>query len=280
VIAAKPAIDDSVRELEIRLLLEALYHHSGFDFRDYAPASLRRRIENFMRGEHLSTVSALQERILHDPGFVDRFLPALSVHVSAMFRDPEFFLAFRAQVVPLLRTYPFVRIWLAGCSMGEEVYSVAILLREERLYDRSLIYATDMNEAELKRAKTGVYPLDLMRRYTHNYIRAGGAQAFSEYYSAGRDGAVIEPSLKERVVFSQHNLVTDGSFNEFNVILCRNVMIYFNRVLQDRVHQLIYQSLAVFGILGLGVKETLRFTPHADAYEELDAGQKLFRRIS
>lgn len=270
---------DRLEELEIQLLLEGIYRHYGFDFREYACASLRRRIWNFIRAEHLTSVSGLQERVLHDPTCFERFLLALSVNVSAIFRDPSFFLAFRKKAVPLLRTYPFIRLWHAGCSMGEEVYSMAILLKEEGLYDRCRIYATDINDVVLKKAKAGVYPLELMQKYTANYIQAGGTRSFSEYYTAGYDHVILHPSLKENIIFSQHNLATDSSFNEFHVILCRNVMIYFNPSLQARVHRLLYESLTRFGILGLGARETLMFTPNEHTFEELDGAEKLYRRI-
>jgi chemotaxis protein methyltransferase CheR len=210
---------------------------------------------------------------------MERFLLDLSINVTSMFRDPTFYIAFRAKVVPLLRTYPFTRIWVAGCSTGEEVYSLAILLHEEGLYDRTRIYATDINESVVDRARSGVFPLDKMREYTQNYIKAGGTQAFSEYYLAKYDGAQFQRSLTENVVFAQHNLVSDRSFNEFNVVVCRNVMIYFDRALQDHVHELFYESLATFGVLGLGHKESIRFSPHEQSYEELDTHEKLYRKI-
>jgi chemotaxis protein methyltransferase CheR len=210
---------------------------------------------------------------------MERLLLDLSINVTAMFRDPSFYVAFRRKVVPALRTYPFTRIWVAGCSTGEEVYSLAILLQEEKLYHRTRIYATDINEAVVDRARRGVFPLDKMREYTRNYIKAGGTNAFSEYYLAKYDGAQFQRSLTENVVFAQHNLVSDRSFNEFNVIICRNVMIYFDRTLQDRVHRLFYESLVNFGVLGLGHKESIRFSPYERRYEELDPYEKLYRRI-
>ncbi|HWG56668.1 MAG TPA: protein-glutamate O-methyltransferase CheR [Gaiellaceae bacterium] len=278
-IGADRGAELDLEQLEIELLLEGIYRRYGFDFRLYAPASLRRRLRRRMYGEGVESISALQERILHDPVVMERLLLDLSINVTAMFRDPGFFLAFREKVVPLLRTYPFSRIWIAGCSTGEEVYSVAIVLREEGLSDRVRIYATDINEAVLERARLGVFPLDKMRDYTQNYLRAGGERPFSEYYLARYDGAQFDRSLVENVVFAQHNLVSDAAFNEFHVILCRNVMIYFDKPLQDHVHELFHQSLATFGILALGQKETIRFTPHADAYEALDADERLYRKI-
>jgi chemotaxis protein methyltransferase CheR len=210
---------------------------------------------------------------------MERLLLDLSINVTAMFRDPTFYLAFREKVVPLLRTYPFTRIWVAGCSTGEEVYSLAILLREAGVCERTRIYATDINDVVLDRARRGVFPIDKMREYTQNYISAGGERAFSEYYMAKYDGAQFQRTLVDNVVFAQHNLVSDHSFNEFNVIVCRNVMIYFDRALQDRVQRLFYDSLVTFGVLALGAKESIRFSPFEDRYEELDAGERLYKKV-
>ena len=271
---------DDVEEIELGLLLEAVYRRYGFDFREYAPASLRRRLWRRVHAEGERTIAGLMEKLLHDPPSMERLLLDLSINVTAMFRDPAFYVAFRSRVVPLLRTYPFTRIWVAGCSTGEEVYSLAILLQEEGLYDRTRIYATDINESVIERAKAGVFPLDKMRDYTQNYIRGGGTRAFSEYYVAAYDGAQFQRSLIDNVVFAQHNLVSDGSFNEFQVIVCRNVMIYFDRSLQNHVHGLFYESLTHLGILGLGQKETIHFTPFEDCYEEIDPNEKLYRKIA
>jgi chemotaxis protein methyltransferase CheR len=282
---ASPSVEhqparDEVDEIELALLLEGVYRRYGFDFREYAPASLRRRVWRRVHAEGLTTISALQDKLLHDANCMERLLLDLSINVTAMFRDPPFYVAFREKVAPLLRTYPFTRIWVAGCSTGEEVYSLAILLQEEDVYERTRIYATDINESVLDRARAGVFPLDKMREYTQNYIRAGGKRAFSEYYLAKYDGAQFQRSLVENVVFAQHNLVSDRSFNEFNVIVCRNVMIYFDRTLQERVHDLFYESLMTFGVLALGAKESIRFSPHEDAYEELDPGERLYRKVA
>jgi chemotaxis protein methyltransferase CheR len=268
-----------LEEIELELLLEGIYRRYGFDFREYAPASLRRRVRRRMQGEHVGSISALQELVLHDPAVMERLLLDLSINVTAMFRDPSFFLSLRENVVPLLRTYPFARIWVAGCSSGEEVYSLAILLDEEGLAERVRIYATDINEAVLEQARLGVFPLDKMREYTQNYIRAGGTQAFSEYYVARYDGAQFSRSLVENVVFAQHNLASDAAFNEFHVIVCRNVMIYFDKSLQEHVHRLFHESLARLGVLALGQKETIRFSPHEESYEVLDADEKLYRKV-
>jgi chemotaxis protein methyltransferase CheR len=276
----RDATRDDVDEIELALLLEGVYRRYGFDFREYAPASLRRRVWRRVHAEGLTTISALQDKLLHDSTCMERLLLDLSINVTAMFRDPPFYVAFRQKVVPLLRTYPFTRIWVAGCSTGEEVYSLAILLREEDVYDRTRIYATDINESVLDRARGGVFPLDKMREYTQNYIKAGGTRPFSEYYVAKYDGAQFQRSLVDNVVFAQHNLVSDRSFNEFHAIVCRNVMIYFDRALQDRVHSLFYESLGMFGVLVLGHKESLRFSPHADCYEALDAEERIYRKVA
>jgi chemotaxis protein methyltransferase CheR len=278
--APLPTGRDAAREeIEIDLLVQAIYRMYGFDFREYARSSLRRRIRNVVESEGTGTISALQDRVLHDHTCFDRVLPRLSVNVSAMFRDPSFFLTFRTEVVPLLRTYPFVRIWQAGCSTGEEAYSIAILLDEEGLYDRCRIYATDMNAAVLRAAKAGIYPLDAMQRYTSNYLQAGGTRAFSEYYTASYDHAMLHPALQRNILFTEHNLATDGAFNEFNVILCRNVMIYFTKPLQSRVHQLFYDSLVPFGILGIGSHETMRLTEYEHRYAAVSQGERLYKRL-
>ncbi|MGA7934895.1 MAG: protein-glutamate O-methyltransferase CheR [Kovacikia sp.] len=274
---ATPTPHSDLEEVEIQLLLEGIYRLYGFDFRNYAPSSLKRRIRCIMEAEELTTISALQDRVLHDPDCMERFLLSLTVHVTAMFRDPDFFVAFRNQVVPVLATYPFIRIWHAGCSTGQEVYSMAILLQEEGLYHRCRIYATDMNELVLQKARSGIYPLELMQEYTQLYLKAGGKHSFSEYYTAAYDNVAFRASLRENIIFSQHNLAADNSFNEFNVILCRNVLIYFNPTLQKRVHQLFYDSLCPLGILCLGRQETLKLTPYESHYEEL--GNRIYRRL-
>lgn len=271
--------DAGLERIEIELLLEGIYRQYGFDFRSYAYASIRRRLWKRVHSEGLSSISELQALVLHEAAAMERLLLDLSVSVTSMFRDPPFYRAFRDVVAPLLRTYPFVRIWHAGCSTGEEVYSTAILLEETGLLDRTRIYATDINEAVLQRARAGIFPLNRMQEYTENYIRAGGTRSFSEYYTAKYDGALFSPSLTRNIVFSQHNLVTDRSFSEFHVVFCRNVLIYFDRALQNRVHALFYESLVMFGILALGSKESLRFSQYEDCYERLDPKEKLFRKV-
>jgi chemotaxis protein methyltransferase CheR len=270
---------DTERErTEIALLLEGVYQHYGFDFRQYARASLRRRLWRRVGAENLRTISGLQELVLHDPAAMERLLVDLSINVTSMFRDPGFFAAFRSQVVPALRTYPFIRVWNAGCSTGEETYSLAIMLREVGLYDRSRIYATDINEAVVQAASEGIYPLAKMQEFTENYLAAGGSRSFSSYYTAAYERAQLDRSLTENIVFAQHNLVSDRSFNEFHVIVCRNVMIYFDRVLQDRVQGLFLDSLVPFGMLALGRKESVTYSEHAARYDVLDEPERIYRR--
>lgn len=271
--------NQELKDIELRLLLEAIYERYGYDLREYAHASLERRIEKALRDFHFKTISHLQEQILHDEAVMRRLLNVISVDVTAMFRDPRFYAVFRQKVAPLLKSQNHFRLWLAGCASGEEVYSIAIVLEEEGLYDKARLYATDLNESLLEEAKAGIYPLQSMREYTENYIAAGGTREFSAYYTAKYDNALLRPALKKNIVWSQHNLATDASFNEFQVILCRNVMIYFNQSLQNRVHELLYESLAVGGILALGEKESLKFTPHEGDYEVVDEREKMYRRI-
>ncbi len=273
-------LTSNLEEIEIQLLLEGIYQYYGFDFRNYARSSLKRRIRKILTAEDLEHISALQDRILHNPDCFKRFLLSVTVNVTSMFRDPSFFLAFRHKVVPLLRTYPYVRLWHAGCSEGQEVYSMAILLQEEGLYDRCRIYATDTNELVLKHAKKAIYPLELMQQYTQLYQQAGGKHSFSEYYTAAYGSAILRSSLKDNIIFSQHNLATDRSFNEFHVIVCRNVLIYFNPTLQKQVHQLFHDSLCMFGILALGKQESLRLSPFQTEYEPIAKSEKIYRRLS
>ncbi|HYN83231.1 MAG TPA: protein-glutamate O-methyltransferase CheR [Gemmatimonadaceae bacterium] len=271
--------DPDLEQLEVELLLAGVFKQYGFDFRSYAYASIRRRLWKRIEAEGLTTISGLQERVLHEPAMMERLLLDLSINVTAMFRDPGFYKVFREQVVPALRTYPFIRLWHAGCATGEEVYSMTMLLGEEGLYERSRIYATDINEVVLQKAKAGIFPIERMQEYTENYIAAGGKRAFSDYYIAKYGGALFSPALTRNVVFSQHNLVTDSSFSEFNVILCRNVLIYFDKSLQARVHELFYNSLAMFGVLALGSRESLRFSPYEDSYEQINGPEKIYRKV-
>ena len=268
-----------LERLEMMLLLESVYRHYGYDFRSYATSSLRRRLRKRLEAEGLQTFSALQDKLLHDTNAMEGLLRDMSVNVTGMFRDPTFFLAFRQKVVPMLRTYPSVRIWHAGCATGEEVHAMAILLEEEGLYDRARLYATDINSEAVDHARAGIYSLARMREYTGNYQHAGGTRSFSEYYTASYDAALFHPRLRTNILFAQHNLATDTSFSEFNVVLCRNVLIYFDRNLKQRTMSLFGESLAPLGIVCLGRRESLRFTTVEHDFEELDAKERIYRRM-
>lgn len=264
---------------DLRLLLDIVHERSGLDFREYAYSSLRRRVARAMTDAGAGSISALHQRLKTEDQLLADVIRVLTVHTTAMFRDPGFFRNFRENIVPVLRTYPFVRLWIAGCSTGEEVYSLSILLHEEGLAERCRIYATDVSERVLESARAGIFPLAPMQEYSRNYQLAGGTRPFAEYYTADSEWVVFRKHLRDNVVFGTHNLVSDASFNEFHVILCRNVMIYFRRELQERVHQLFHDSLVRFGYLGLGRSESIRFTGLAHAYESLDARERLFRKI-
>lgn len=271
--------NEDLEKLQINLFLQGIYEWYGLDFRNYAYHSIRRRIWHRVHAEKTSHILELLEKVLHDPACMERLKEDFSINVTEMFRDPLFFLHFRKVIVPILRNYPEIRIWHAGCSTGEEVYSMAILLKEEGLYDRAKIYATDINPNVLRIAKSGEIPLSNMRKYTSNYFEAGGKRAFSEYYKVRDNKVQFHPSLSKNTVFAEHNLVTDSSFNEFQVILCRNVLIYFNKALQDKVHELFYESLSISGILGLGNKETISFTKRAENYREIEGKEKLYQKV-
>lgn len=273
---------DGLEELEIALLLEAVHQRQGYDFRGYALSPLRRRIHRRLGEEGVGTVAGLLARVLHDPAAMQRLVQGLSVTTTSMFRDPAFFRRLRETVLPLLRTYPAIRIWHAGCSSGEEVYSLAILLAEEGLYDRSRIYATDVHPWLLHRASAGTLELEAMRRWTASYEAAGGRARLADYYTRQGEWAVLDPGLRRNVMFAQHNLATDASFNEFHLILCRNVMMYFGAPLQRRAQALLDGSLVRFGFLGLGRRETLEPGGHAGegAYTLLDAREKLYRKVA
>ena len=270
---------ESVADVEVSLLLEGVFRLFGYDFRQYSPKSLRRRIDDLINTEKLSSVSALQERILHHPAALDRFVSSLSVQVSDFFRDSGFFKSFREKAIPLLRTYPLIRIWHAGCASGEEVCSMAILLEEEALLHKSLLYATDINIQALQMARFGIYGEAQVTSCLDNYVRAGGKRSLWDYFDREDGKARVKSSLRDRIVFTEHNLVTDASFNEFNVILCRNVLIYFTVPLRNRVHSLLYDSLTRFGLLALGAKESLHFTEFEKRYRALDSMNKIYRRV-
>lgn len=266
-------------DIEIRLLIEAIYLKYSYDFRDYSGASIKRRVLHALRQFDCRTVSALQERVLYDSSAFTELLQCLTIPVSEMFRDPEHFLAIRRDVVPLLKTYPSLKLWVAGCSTGEEVYTLAILLREEGLLDRTLIYATDINPTSLERAKQGIYSLEAIRAYTENYHRAGGKRSFSDYYTAAYDHAILDSSLRDNVTFADHSLATDSVFSETHIITCRNVLIYFNKKLQDRAFGLFHESLCHRGFLMLGAKETLDFSAYSDRFETLARAERIYRKL-
>lgn len=265
--------------LELDLLLEAIYRLSGYDFREYNRASISRRVYNRMKITNTPTISRLQEKVIHEEGYLTQLLNDFSINVTEMFRNPSFFKALRTEIIPMLRDYPEIRIWHAGCATGEEVFSMAILLEEEGLLDKASIYATDMNEGVLEKAKLGVFPIQRMQSYTKNYMLAGGSHAFSEYYKTDFQNAYFHPFLKKNIIFAQHNLVTDQSFNEFHLIMCRNVLIYFSPPLQNQVHRLFYDSLCSDGFLCLGDKETLRFEELISNYKEVVEGARIYQKV-
>jgi chemotaxis protein methyltransferase CheR len=261
-------------EIEYRLLIEAIYQMYHYDFRGYAAASLKRRLRTAMPHFECQTLSQVQDRLLNEPGFFGSLLNFLTVPVSEMFRDPDYFRALREQVLPHLRTYPSLKVWVAGCSTGEEVYSLAILLREEGL----LIYATDINPQTLEKAEAGVYDVDRIAAFTDNHQRSGARSSLSDYYVAAYGRAVFDKSLRRRIVFSDHSLATDSVFAEVQLVSCRNVLIYFNRDLQDRALRLFREALCRKGFLGIGSKESLRFSTEANAFDEFVPGEKIYQR--
>jgi chemotaxis protein methyltransferase CheR len=264
-------------KIELELLLEAIYQKYHYDFKDYSRAHIKRRLLYRMQISRLNNLSEMQHKILYDRAFFETLLMDLSINVTEMFRDPAFYLAIRQKVVPELKKHSFIKIWHAGCATGEEVYSMAILLKEEGLYDRTQIYATDFNTLILKKAKNAIYPIDLIKEYTANYQKAGGLNSFADYYTAQYDSVILDASLKERIVFADHNLVTDEVFGEMNVILCRNVLIYFTKKLQARVIKLFLDSLAPDGFLCLGSKESLQFSQYAGNFSTHVEKEKIYR---
>ncbi|WP_066685034.1 CheR family methyltransferase [Sphingomonas sp. CCH18-H6] len=275
----KPAAaTERIEDIEAQLLLEALYRRYHYDFRQYARASIRRRLRQARDQMGYASLSLLQDALLHDDRVVTRLLDYLTVQVSEMFRDPGYYRAIREKVVPHLRTYPSLKIWIAGCSQGEELYSFAILLHEEGLLDRTLLYATDINPAALATAKKGVFAVDRIAAFTQNHQLSGGKSSLSDYYTTAYGRAAFDKKLRAQVVFSDHSLVTDAVFAECQFVSCRNVMIYFDRPLQDRALGLFRESLVRGGFLGLGAKETLRFSAHAAAFREFVREEKIYRR--
>jgi len=265
-------------DIELQLLIDAIYLKYHFDFRGYSTASLKRRLRAALARFEVGTLSQLQDRVLHDPTVFPALLDFLTVPVSEMFRDPSYFRSLRETVVPLLKTYPSLKVWVAGCSTGEEVYSLAILLREEGLLTRTLIYATDINPQSLQKAEAGVYELERIAGFTENHRRSGARSSLSDYYTAAYDRAVFDKSLKRNIVFTDHSLATDSVFAEVQLVSCRNVLIYFNRELQDRAVGLFRDALCRRGFLGIGAKESLRFSAHADGFTELVREDRIFQK--
>lgn len=267
-----------ISDLEISLLLEAIYRKYGYDFREYSQAHIRRRIMNRMALSGFEDIAHMQSQVLNNEAFATELLQDLSITVTEMFRDPAFYRSVREKVIPILKTYPFIKIWHAGCATGEEAYSMAILLQEEGLYDRTTIYATDFNQLALNQAKEGIFPNKMIKEYTLNYQLSGGKESFSSYYTSSYDNVIMNQSLKKNIVWANHNLVTDSVFAEVHLILCRNVLIYFDRNLQNKVQTLFYNSLVNGGLLCLGSKESLRFTDLYEDYIELDTKQRVFKK--
>lgn len=264
---------------ELGLLLEAIYHKYHYDFRNYAEASLKRRINTALVQLDCATISQLQDRVLHDPKVFTELLRFLTVQVSDLFRDPSYFRSIREKVVPYLRTYPWLKVWVAGCATGEEAYSFAILFAEEGLLDRTLIYATDIHAASLRIAEEGVYELERFAPFTQNYLQAGGRRSLSDYYTSGYNSAVFSRELRKSILFTDHSLATDVAFAEVELVSCRNVLIYFEKELQNRAVGVLHQSLRRKGFLGLGAKESLRFSEQAAAFTEFVAEDRIYQRI-
>jgi len=268
----------TVRDEDVELLLRDLHQKHGYDFSDYSHASMKRRLNRLVAIDKFPSFAEMRYRLIHDEFYLRRFIEEITVNVTEMFRDPDFFKYLRQHIIPTLGTYPFIRIWIAGCASGEEAYSMAILLKEANLLDKSIIYATDLNPRVLEKAKSGIFPLKLIKQYSENYLSSGGYEDFSSYYSAKYDVVIFNEVLRKKIVFSTHNLVSDSSFNSFQLILCRNVLIYFNVHLQSRVFDLIDKSLDNLGFLALGTKETLRFADISPKYKQVDPKEKIWRK--
>ncbi|MEJ2056044.1 MAG: protein-glutamate O-methyltransferase CheR, partial [Calditrichaceae bacterium] len=265
-------------DIEVKLLLDAIFLKYGYDFRNYAKASIKRRINQRLILSKLANISAMQHQILTNKVFFETLLHDFSIQVTEMFRDPSFYMALRKHVIPILKTYPYIKIWHAGCASGEEVYSMAILLKEEGLLDKTLIYATDINEIVLKKAKDGIYPVERIKEFTQNYHKAGGTKSFSNYYTAKYDAVIMNKELKKNLIFAQHNLATDNDFGEMNLIVCRNVLIYFDDSLENRVFNLFTNSLIRQGFLCLGAKESLNYSDFSKYFEQLVSKEKIYRK--
>jgi chemotaxis protein methyltransferase CheR len=268
-----------IEDENIELLINDVFELYGYDFTDYSRASLRRRISRLYTLDKFPSFAELRYRVKNDPAYLKRFVEEITVNVTEMFRDPQFYQVLRTEILPKLGTHPYIRIWHAGCSTGEEVYSMAILLKEANLLSKSIIYATDLNPDVLEKARTGIFPISNMKQYSENYMTAGGREDFSSYYSANYDGVKFDEALSKQMVFSAHNLVSDSSFNEFHLIVCRNVLIYFDKQLQDRVFELFDKSLGTFSYLALGSKETIKFSTVQANYKQVGK-EKIWKKVN
>ncbi|AZA54657.1 CheR family methyltransferase [Chryseobacterium sp. G0201] len=267
-----------VKDEEVEYLIKDVYAMYGYDFSEYSRASFKRRVNRICLMDRFTSFAELRYTLMNDPEYLKRFVEEITVNVTEMFRDPVFFKTLREKILPQLGTYPLIRIWVAGCSTGEEAYSIAILLKEANLYHKSLIYGTDLNPSVLETARAGVFPLQQMKLYSENYMLSGGKKDFSDYYTANYDSVRFDKSLQEKLILSTHNLVSDSSFNSFQLIICRNVLIYFDRGLQERVFRLFDNSLENLGYLALGSKETLRFSNLDKSYHQVE-DQKIWKKL-
>lgn len=272
--------ENNREKIEIDLLIEAVKRYYGYDFSNYSKAHIKRRMSVFLSKHRYESISEMQHYVLHNPNIFEDFLNNFSINVTEMFRDPGFYKEFRETVIPILKTYPYLKIWIAGCATGEEVYSFAIMLKEEGLLERSTIYATDFNSKALQKAGKAIYSIDTIKSYTSNYQKSGGKSSFSDYYMANYNSVIINKSLKENIVFAEHNLVTDGVFTEANLIVCRNVLIYFDRDLQDKVLSLFNNSLIQGGYLALGTKETIQFSVINSKFSTVSKENKIYKKTS
>lgn len=271
-------MESLITDQDIELLVEDIHHLYGYDFTEYSKASLKRRIQRLFILDKFSSFAALRHRVQTDHDYFNHAVAEISVNVTEMFRDPAFYKAIREKVIPVLATHPFIRIWHAGCATGEEVYSMAILLKEANLLERSLLYGTDLNPIVLDKARKGIFPISQMQQYSKNYVASGGLNDFSSYYTANYNLAKFNEGFQKKMIFSTHNLVSDFSFNSFQLIFCRNVLIYFEKNLQGKVLELFDKSLDMLGFLALGSKESLRFSPIMHKYQQLEGREKIWRK--
>lgn len=269
----------AIFDIEVKLFIEAVFMKYKYDFRQYSLASVKRRLSSVLIVHKINTISALQEKVLYEPEFFNAVLQYMTISTTEMFRDPNYFKAFREKVIPYLESYPSIKIWVAGCSSGEEAYSFAIIFKEAGLLDRVMIYATDINPVILEKAKAGIYRLEDMKKNSLNYQQSGGQKSLSDYYTASYNAAAIDPALKKNIVFADHSLATDSVFSEMQFVSCRNVLIYFDKELQNRAINLFHDSLSMKGFLGIGSKESLKFSGHGDSFEHWSANDRIYRKL-